>query len=85
MITTSFYSVRSYHFIIISIIHNQEGGLNAQINSGRKSHKKFLQKLLIITLIYPCERWHPNYPTYINFTIKPYQILFKNKIFYMTQ
>ena len=63
----------------------EEDGLNSQINRGRKSNKKFMQKLLVITLIYPCEKLHPNYLTYINFIIQQHQIFFTNKIFYITQ
>ena len=43
-------------FKIMSIIHKQEDGFKRAIISGRKSNKKFLQKLLIITLIYPREK-----------------------------
>ena len=42
--------------------------LIVEINNGRNSHNKLLQKLLVTTLIYDRERWYPNYLTYINFT-----------------
>ena len=72
-------------FKMISIIHKQEDGFKRAIISGRKSNKKFLKEIISYYTYIPSRKDGILITSHINFTTKPYQIIFTYKIFYITQ